>query len=425
MLSATFRVALFGLTLLLVPTTRATGDPLPIFGPEKFVRTAGSPNMVVRRFDNCETSARYKLVVINGTADGKNRVTSGTVTVNGAIVARPSDFEEAGEEKREDGRRGNASRQAIRFERPLRIAASNALIVQIEGRPGSLITLSVECVSRCLDVHINQPIVGIGRPRITVEGTVSSTSNEVGVGVNGLRAEVQQGRFAVSGVPLTLGLNQLLATASNACGNQATDTTTISVPAFNPSGLVITATPSDAIAPVTVNFKVAAGLGRPVASISWDFDGDGNPDEVGPALFSDSHTYTTPGLFLASVTVTDSVGSASSETLPVIVRSQAQFEQLLNTQWHGLQGALEQGDVNAALTYIALSQRSAYASVFRQVSQAKLRARALTVDGPLQLEHFRGTIAVLRRQVTLDGRSQNLVIEFVLDGDGLWRVRFF
>jgi PKD repeat protein len=69
----------------------------------------------------------------------------------------------------------------------------------------------------------------------------------------------------------------------------------------------VNAIPADGIAPLTVDFHVAAALGQAVSSISWDTDGDGSADASGQAVFHHSHTYQNVGLFLARVTVTGAV----------------------------------------------------------------------------------------------------------------------
>jgi PKD repeat protein len=80
---------------------------------------------------------------------------------------------------------------------------------------------------------------------------------------------------------------------------------------------VASANPTSGTAPLTVNFS-SAGSSDPdgaIASYSWNF-GDGTTStQANPLL----HTYTVPGSYVASLTVTDNAGSAASASVTVTV----------------------------------------------------------------------------------------------------------
>jgi len=85
--------ALSAAFLLLFSLTSFTSDQvITAFGPEKFVRGTGAPQRITRTFvlpsraDNPCT-----LLVQNGDSD-KTRVTSATLTLDGATVVGPADF---------------------------------------------------------------------------------------------------------------------------------------------------------------------------------------------------------------------------------------------------------------------------------------------------------------------------------------------
>jgi hypothetical protein len=100
-----------------------------MFGPERFTRTSGSPNV----FDETVTvdandQAPFTLRVINGNANGSNRLSSASIEINGAQVAGPSDF---GSSVPGFDRRVTLNRN------------SNTLRVRLTGNPGAFLTLSV------------------------------------------------------------------------------------------------------------------------------------------------------------------------------------------------------------------------------------------------------------------------------------------
>ncbi len=77
---------------------------------------------------------------------------------------------------------------------------------------------------------------------------------------------------------------------------------------------VLTATPQDGIAPQTISFDGTGstdGTGGSITTFAIDF-GDGTTDSNATGIFS--HTYATPGIFTAKLTVTSSSGQVSSAT---------------------------------------------------------------------------------------------------------------
>jgi cytochrome c len=82
---------------------------------------------------------------------------------------------------------------------------------------------------------------------------------------------------------------------------------------------VLSASPTDGQDPLTVAFS-SAGSADPDPGDSirfeWDFDGNGTVDSVDP---SPTFTYTTRGVFVAKLTVTDSSGKAGAANTTITV----------------------------------------------------------------------------------------------------------
>lgn len=101
--------------------------------------------------------------------------------------------------------------------------------------------------------------------------------------------------------------------------NNAIGTTTISVNVSQtnpPPVAVASATPTNGTAPLFVNFS-SSGSYDPngtITSYAWDF-GDGNSsNQANP-----SHTYNNPGIYNATLTVTDNQGATGSDTVTITV----------------------------------------------------------------------------------------------------------
>jgi PKD repeat protein len=89
-------------------------------------------------------------------------------------------------------------------------------------------------------------------------------------------------------------------------------------PANRPPTAVATATPDSGLAPLTVQFD-GSGSSDPDAgdslSYAWDLDGDRQYDDS--TAVSPSHTYTSPGVYTASLRVTDSHGESSTDAVTI------------------------------------------------------------------------------------------------------------
>jgi hypothetical protein len=80
-----------------------------------------------------------------------------------------------------------------------------------------------------------------------------------------------------------------------------------------PVSAAILASPTDGQVPLTVAFSGTASVGS-ITTYNWDF-GDGNTDSG----LNVTHTYTAPGTYLATLTVTDGGGKQSQATVAIKV----------------------------------------------------------------------------------------------------------
>ncbi len=108
------------------PPTGATQQIL--FGPATYTRTGGPPNVFVETFPLPPTlTGPFSLHVQNGTREGRQRMSSATITLNGRQVAGPADF----------------SYHTSGFDREVRLQARNTLQVRLTGVPRSFLVLTL------------------------------------------------------------------------------------------------------------------------------------------------------------------------------------------------------------------------------------------------------------------------------------------
>ena len=92
-----------------------------IFGPQRYERGAGKPVTVTSTFTSPVVGADFTLRTSSGDEQGRDRVSSGTIALNGAAVVGPADF----------------NQQIQGLERSVPLAAQNALAVELASSPVS------------------------------------------------------------------------------------------------------------------------------------------------------------------------------------------------------------------------------------------------------------------------------------------------
>ena len=98
-----------------------------VFGPRRFTRETGAPTNVVEPFTiPADAAAPFSVQVVNGDADGSNRVSSGDIKLNGAALFTSSSFNQT----------------VGTLNKTVTLAASNTLEVKLKSSPGSYLTIT-------------------------------------------------------------------------------------------------------------------------------------------------------------------------------------------------------------------------------------------------------------------------------------------
>jgi hypothetical protein len=272
-----------------------------------------------------------------------------------------------------------------------------------------------------LQVRITDPAPGatVAEGWRLVRGTTTAGSGgDLGVVVNDVPAAVHGGGFTAL-VPVAPPAATLTARATTLSGRTASHSVPVDVTPGPAGALRLLARPAAGVAPLTVSFSL---VGAPtVETIEVDADGDGVLDFTGATLDGWTFVYAAAGAYPARVRLVDPAGVLEAHAL-VIVHDRASLDALLRARWQGLREALRQGDVEAAVSFVALSKRPAYRRMFTALGGPLVNVDALLPDiGLVDVVGVRAEYGMPR--VDAGVRISHFVL-FVLDADGVWRVKF-
>jgi hypothetical protein len=184
---------------------------------------------------------------------------------------------------------------------------------------------------------------------------------------------------------------------------------------------MLSASPVSGGAPVTVAFSVS-GI-RDGARVELDADGNGTIDITGERLENQLFTFTTPGLYVASATITHPSGARTSVQTVVQVFDRAGLDTALHAKWSGMKAALRAGDIPAALEFIVDRRRTDYGQAFGVLAPRLPLIDTIMTD--ISLVWMRNA-AALYEMVRVDaGITKSFEIRFALGGDGVWRLESF
>jgi len=170
---------------------------------------------------------------------------------------------------------------------------------------------------------------------------------------------------------------------------------------------------------LTVSFSLVGAA----TSLALDFDGNGTIDFVGPTIEGQTFTYTQPGIYVPSLTITDPLGNQTIIRAMVQVFDLAALDAFLQAKWRAMKDALRAGDIPAAVAQIVADTRADYQTAFQLITP-----RLPAIDGILTditLEEVRDGTARYSATRTDAGLVKIFDVLFALDEDGIWRIEAF
>ncbi len=398
------RTTMFGVVIACALVS-AAGAQEVIFS-RTYVRATGAPVTVTDNFSACDAAGQFVLVVENGPG-GAGRISSATIAVNGLEIVHQSDF----------------NQQVELIERSIpNVAANNTLAVYLASPPGGAIRASVRAVQSC-GIRITSPSAGsiLKGPEVLVQGTIPAAFGpDVAVTVNGTRALTASGRFAAL-VRVDPLVTALMAVAKDASGATLDDDTiAVTVQGSADPAMHLGASPATGIAPLSVELTLMSDVA--VTQIAVDQDGDGDTDFQGTTLDGLRFTYTQPGVYLATATVTGAGGTEHGSAI-IQVYDRAELERLLQAKWLAVKDRLRAGNVAGAVQFIAMSARDRYRTALEAIAADLPEIDSILT--PLTFVSVWGPEATFQMQRTDGGVVKSFEVRFGVDDDGVWRLTAF
>jgi hypothetical protein len=264
---------------------------------------------------------------------------------------------------------------------------------------------------------------------VNVSGTVQATANS-SVSVNGLLGSIApDGSFVVDNVPLTAGANTLAVTVTAPNGQSSTQS--LSVTSSGQQPFVFGATPTEGLAPLTVNFTLSNRGNVTFDHVDVYCLSTGAVSFSVPAANLASSTalgtcaYTTPGVYTAKVNVLDASQPPQilySGTQTVQADSLASLNTMLQAVYFGMLDQLKAHNVNGALNSLTATVSGKYAPLFTAMMSDPNLSADLDLLKNIQDGRIGDGYAEFLVVRTINGTPTGFFIYLLQGEDGIWRI---
>lgn len=276
-----------------------------------------------------------------------------------------------------------------------------------------------------LEIVITEPQDGetINKAYTVGKGTIKTATNDIGIKVNGVIAEINGEKWAASNISLTSGDNTITVEAVDVNGNTAQESITIHTDTIEQS-ITISVTPKSGIAPLSTTFSIETSISGTITAYRIDFDGDGTTDTEQTTDEGITHVYNTQGMYYPTVTIEDSTGNTYTETTVINVLSKDAMDALLKGKWTGMKAALENGDIEGALSYFAEDYQQLYRNLFTNLSAQMPQVAQDMAE--IQLVSVKDNTAKYRINKDKSYADQIITVTyhiyFAKDASGMWKI---
>lgn len=255
--------------------------------------------------------------------------------------------------------------------------------------------------------------------KVQVTGTVSGPTG-TGVSVAGVRAYTSNGVFATPEFSVDSTATSLAATATSLDGLSASASVNVSVSSLDPDATLRTSTPVG-FSPLPVRFSLALKNGLVLQSIVVDFDGNGSVDYTGNSAGDlPPFTYPTPGVYVASATLTVAGQGAIVVRHRVVVVALTEQRNAICSAYAHLRVRLSAQDAAGAGQALMGELRSRLLPLFNALGNRmpSVAANLGTIaDGVIGVDA--ADIIAVR---DISGDVRGYPIHFARDAKGVWRI---
>ncbi|MBU4263600.1 MAG: PKD domain-containing protein [Proteobacteria bacterium] len=167
---------------------------------------------------------------------------------------------------------------------------------------------------------------------VSVHGRLDTEATYINASVNGERAVVQGKEFFINKLGLPAGDNEITVQAADPNGNQATAVIEVFVEETEPE-IALAIDDPIGMAPFRTVLKATLNFGEIAADSAIVFcDGSGEVENIKKSDTEFALTFTTPGLYTLTYTVTDSAGSNHAAQVRVAVKAAFTQDDMLDMQ---------------------------------------------------------------------------------------------
>jgi hypothetical protein len=269
--------------------------------------------------------------------------------------------------------------------------------------------------------------VGTGPPTVPLAAVpiaIAAGQSITFITVNGIVALVEGPQFVANHVPLQQGDNIIIARAVDTAGNTQ-EASMLLIADIKGDFIRIDATPESGIAPFDTDLTIGAPF--TVSNFSFLATGPGSvtfvDNEDGAFHAQARAALTTTGLYYISVDVDDAGGTTHTDTVAVQVLDRQALDALLQAKWSAMKACLAAGDIEGALSYLAIGNRPVFEYNFNQLKDhlGEIVAGMQSVT----LVKAMDNIAEYNLVGEQNGQSFSFYLLFEKDGHGIWRIKFF
>ena len=298
-------------------------------------------------------------------------------------------------------------------------AGDNLSIVLTDGSGNSTTPFYLHGDDAPLSLTVTSPSDGasIAGDSIAVTGTYTGPAG-TGITVDGVAASLANGQWIADGVPLASGSNNVVVVGTTLGGSVATQTFTVISTGTNL--LSLTGTPAlTGNAPLNVTFQYQFTGSTTLTNFSINY-GDGTSHAQTQWDSSFNHTYNIPGVYLATLTVTDDTDAQFTAVVKVTVQDPNAMDAMFRRMWTDMTTALAHGNKSAAMIDLDSTAQQNYGPVFDALLP---NMQQITSSfSPLLGGSLSGTVSEYTVVRVVNGQATVSFVYFVLGIDGIWRL---